>query len=111
MHNNPIQKGAVYASVPATKCTISEKTPNSDPFDSQSRAELETLVRLQVQHVFWTLLDALRLSCNGAELQLRKRRQSMPSRRTASDLGIDALALEQLVRRHDRTKRANCAVS
>uniref|UniRef100_A0A1I7SK59 Ras-like protein family member T1 n=1 Tax=Bursaphelenchus xylophilus TaxID=6326 RepID=A0A1I7SK59_BURXY len=64
----------------------------------------------EVQHVFWTLMDNLRLSCTPSELQLKKRRQSMPSRRTASDLGIDSAALEQLVRKHDKKQRANCIV-
>ncbi|KAI6182043.1 Ras family protein [Aphelenchoides bicaudatus] len=66
----------------------------------------------EVQHAFWLLMDQLRMSCSPLEFQLRKRRQSMPSRRTANDLGIDARDLEQLVRKHDRSKRmANCVIS
>jgi len=66
----------------------------------------------EVQHAFWLLMDQLRVSCSPLEMQLRKRRQSMPSNRTASDLGIDPLALEQLVRKHDQSRRmANCVIS
>ncbi|CAD5206050.1 unnamed protein product [Bursaphelenchus okinawaensis] len=64
----------------------------------------------EVQHVFWTLMDKLRITCTPSELQLKKRRQSMPSRRTASDLGIDSAALEQLVKKHDKKQRANCII-
>ncbi|KAI6234503.1 hypothetical protein M3Y99_00802300 [Aphelenchoides fujianensis] len=67
----------------------------------------------QVQKIFWVLMDQLRVSYSPSELQLRKRRQSLPSQRTASDLGIDPIALQHLANEYDRrSKRAgNCAIS
>lgn len=44
-------------------------------------------------------------------IQLHKRRQSMPSRRTANELGFDEETLERLVRKHDSHNRANCTIS
>ncbi|KAI6179579.1 Ras domain containing protein [Aphelenchoides besseyi] len=66
----------------------------------------------EVQKTFWKLMEELRVSYSPTELQLRKRRQSLPSRRTASDLGIDVMALERLAHRYDQSKRrANCIIS
>lgn len=57
------------------------------------------------------LIDELRLArLAGGEFKLRKRRQSMPSRRTANDLGIDAETLERLVRTHEKNNRNNCCI-
>ncbi|KAI6203687.1 hypothetical protein M3Y94_00585300 [Aphelenchoides besseyi] len=66
----------------------------------------------EVQKTFWKLMEELRVSYSPTELQLRKRRQSLPSRRTASDLGIDVMALEKLAHKYDQSKRrANCIIS
>ncbi|KAH7726737.1 Small GTPase superfamily [Aphelenchoides avenae] len=65
----------------------------------------------QVKQSFWILIDELRLArLAGGEFKLRKRRQSMPSRRTANDLGIDAETLERLVRTHEKNNRNNCCI-
>lgn len=45
------------------------------------------------------------------DIKLHKRRQSMPSRRTANELGFDKEALERLVRKHDSHNCANCIIS
>ncbi|KAL3072995.1 hypothetical protein niasHS_017969 [Heterodera schachtii] len=51
--------------------------------------------------------------CSAAALRkaLTRRRQSLPSRRTASELGIDEETLRRLVRRHDKRQRhAACVI-
>ncbi|KAI1726994.1 ras family domain-containing protein [Ditylenchus destructor] len=76
----------------------------------------------EVKQAFWKLIEELarrrqlggrfaRRQNGQIEFQLHKRRQSMPSRRTANELGIDSETLERLVRKHDSHSRNNCTIS
>lgn len=73
---------------------------------------------MQVKQAFNRLIDELaqKRQISGGNLrqtQLQKRRQSMPSRQTANELGIDAETLKRLVRlQHDsNSKHSNCTIS
>uniref|UniRef100_A0A915E1Y2 GTP-binding protein Rhes n=1 Tax=Ditylenchus dipsaci TaxID=166011 RepID=A0A915E1Y2_9BILA len=70
----------------------------------------------EVKKAFYKLIEELarrrQLTAGKPGFQLHKRRQSMPSRRTANELGIDSETLERLVRKHDsHSRNNNCTIS
>uniref|UniRef100_A0A914XWY5 Uncharacterized protein n=1 Tax=Panagrolaimus superbus TaxID=310955 RepID=A0A914XWY5_9BILA len=67
---------------------------------------------LKVNKLFGDFLNKLKIHRipTANEYQLRKRRQSMPSRRHGSDgIGIDVADLEKIAKRHSR--RENCCIT
>ena len=63
----------------------------------------------QVLKTFQDVLEKLKSNRISGEHQLRKRRQSMPTRRACSGIDIDVNELHRIVKKHNR--RDNCVIS